>query len=48
MRYKAVFNIPYHLSAYEQVTLKERFESELQLFLGDRSLEINYLCESED
>lgn len=41
------FKVPYSLDAYEQVTLKERLEREIQSFLEDESIEVSYLCEEK-
>ena len=47
MNYVMEFKVPYSLNAYEQVTLKERLEREIQCFLEDKSIEVSYLCEEK-
>lgn len=46
-KYEALISLPYSLSAYEQVTLKERFDRELKSFLDDKEVEVVYLAEIE-
>ena len=37
--YKLTFTIPFKLSAYDHVTLKERLERELQSYFYDKDIE---------
>ena len=47
MNYVMKFKVPYSLDAYEQVTLKERLEREIQSFMADKRIEVSYLCEEK-
>lgn len=47
MTYEMVMDIPYTLDAYDQVTLKERFDRELKLFLADGRAKVVYLTEKD-
>lgn len=47
MIYEMTMDIPYTLDAYDQVTLKERFDRELKYFLGDKRAEVLYLTKQD-
>lgn len=47
MTYEMVMDIPYTLDAYDQVTLKERFDRELKSFLCDKRAEVIYLTKQD-
>jgi hypothetical protein len=47
MDYVAKISLNYTLSAYEQVTLQERFDRELKSFLGDKEARVDYIAKDE-
>jgi hypothetical protein len=47
MDYVAKISLNYTLSAYEQVTLQERFDRELKSFLADPEARVDYIAKDE-
>lgn len=41
--YRLTFSLPFQLSAYEHVTLKERLERELKSFFDDKDIKANFV-----
>lgn len=48
MDYIVKIKLNYPLSAYEQVTLMDRFERELKSFLADPEASVEYLAKDEE
>lgn len=48
MNYVLEIRLPYSLSAYDQVTLKDRLDREVKSFLDDNEAEVIYLAKKED
>lgn len=47
MKYEMLFDVPFTLDAYDQVTLKEHLEGEIRSWLRCREAEVVYLAKEE-
>lgn len=47
MKYEMKIEFPYSLSAYEQVTMRERLEREIQSMMADERIKVLYLAKDE-
>lgn len=48
IEYLMKIELQYILDAYEQVTLKERLQREIQSFLDDKDAKVSYLAKDEE